>query len=224
MRKIFIFFIMFISFSLSCFKFFKQSDSEEYSQKLSYIVGYNMAKKIRDEKLILDKNTFIEGVKDCLFLKDMKYTNEEALEIIKAYDKEKRKTLLKNNLDKGKKTFNTNKLRSNITTLSSGLQYKILSKGTGRIPTIDDLVQIKYKGFYLDGREFDSSYKYGNEPAIFPLKQVIKGWQEALTRMHEGDKWLLYIRPELAFGIQGTEDLIEPGATLIYEIKLIRIE
>jgi FKBP-type peptidyl-prolyl cis-trans isomerase len=110
-----------------------------------------------------------------------------------------------------------------VVTLPSGLQYKILTPGTGPKPTATDTVICQYKGTLLDGTEFDSSYKRG-QPATFPVGRVIKGWTEALQLMPVGSKWQLFIPADLAYGDRGAGQVIPPNATLIFEVELISIQ
>ncbi len=115
-----------------------------------------------------------------------------------------------------------NKSKEGVVTLPSGLQYKILTAGTGPKPTANDTVTCNYKGTLLNGKEFDSSYKRG-QPASFPVSGVIKGWTEALQLMPVGSKWQLFIPPDLAYGDRGAGGDIGPGETLIFEVELISI-
>jgi len=110
-----------------------------------------------------------------------------------------------------------------VTTLPSGLQYKILKEGTGPKPTAGDTVVCNYRGTLLNGTEFDSSYKR-NEPAKFPVTGVIKGWTEALQLMPVGSKWQLFIPSELAYGERGAGNDIAHNSTLIFEVELVSIE
>src|SRR5262249_25541640 len=100
------------------------------------------------------------------------------------------------NLKNGEKFMEENKTKADVVTLPSGLQYKILEKGTGKQPKKSDSVTVDYEGTLLNGQVFDSSYKRG-QPATFPVSGVISGWTEALQLMHEGDTWMLYIPPHL---------------------------
>ncbi|MHC4633254.1 MAG: FKBP-type peptidyl-prolyl cis-trans isomerase [Planctomycetota bacterium] len=105
--------------------------------------------------------------------------------------------------------------------LPSGLQYKVIKKGTGKTPTGEDKVKTHYRGTLINGTEFDNSYKR-NKPAEFPVKGVIKGWTEALQLMKEGAKWELYIPADLAYGERGNRNI--PGnSALIFEIELLEI-
>jgi FKBP-type peptidyl-prolyl cis-trans isomerase FklB len=122
----------------------------------------------------------------------------------------------------GEEFLAENKTKEGVVTLPSGLQYKILTAGTGPKPTTSDTVTCNYKGTLLNGKEFDSSYKRG-QPASFPVGGVIKGWTEALQLMPVGSKWQLFIPSDLAYGDHGAGPDIGPGETLIFEVELISI-
>ena len=115
-----------------------------------------------------------------------------------------------------------NKSKEGVVTLPSGMQYKILTAGTGPKPTMNDKVTCNYRGTLINGKEFDSSYKRG-EPASFPVGGVIKGWTEALQLMPVGSKWQLFIPPDMAYGDRGAGSDIGPGETLIFEVELLSI-
>ena len=127
------------------------------------------------------------------------------------------------NKAEGEKFLADNKGKEGVVTTPSGLQYKIITKGTGEIPADTSKVKVNYKGTLIDGTEFDSSYKR-NEPATFRANQVIKGWTEALTMMPVGSKWELYIPQDLAYGGRETGGQIKPFSTLIFEVELVGIE
>ena len=131
--------------------------------------------------------------------------------------------MAKDNKDAGDAFLAKNKARTEVTTLSSGLQYRIIKEGTGTAPTLDDTVTTHYRGTLIDGTEFDSSYKR-NEPVKFPVNGVIPGWTEALQLMKPGSKWELFIPSDLAYGERGAGHLIGPNSTLIFEIELLSIE
>jgi FKBP-type peptidyl-prolyl cis-trans isomerase FklB len=116
-----------------------------------------------------------------------------------------------------------NKTKEGVVILPSGLQYKILTAGTGPKPTASDTVVCNYRGTLISGTEFDSSYKRG-QPASFPVNGVIKGWTEALQLMPVGSKWQLFVPAELGYGDRGTGADIGPGATLIFEVELLSIQ
>jgi FKBP-type peptidyl-prolyl cis-trans isomerase len=105
----------------------------------------------------------------------------------------------------------------------SGLQYEVLTEGTGAKPKATDTVLVHYRGTFPDGREFDSSYKR-NEPISFPLNGVIAGWTEGLQLMPVGSKYRFTIPPHLGYGARGAGGVIPPNATLIFEVELLEIE
>jgi FKBP-type peptidyl-prolyl cis-trans isomerase FklB len=127
------------------------------------------------------------------------------------------------NLEKSTLFLEENGKKEGIKTLASGLQYKVLTAGTGKSPTAEDVVQVHYTGTLIDGTKFDSSVDRG-EPAEFSCGQVIPGWRQALQEMKEGDKWMLYIPPQLAYGERGAPGgAIGPNEALIFEVELIKI-
>ena len=142
-----------------------------------------------------------------------------AMETIKAKAMEEKYA---DNKAAGEKFLAENKTKEGVVTTPSGLQYKIITKGTGEIPADSSKVKVNYKGTLIDGTEFDSSYKR-KEPATFRATQVIKGWTEALTMMPVGSKWELYIPQELAYGSRESGQ-IKPFSTLIFEVELVGIE
>ena len=116
----------------------------------------------------------------------------------------------------------TNKSKEGVVTLPSGLQYKILTAGSGPKPTASDTVTCNYRGTLLNGKEFDSSYKR-DHPESFPVGGVIKGWTEALQLMPVGSKWELWIPTDLGYGDHGAGSDIGPGETLVFEVELLSI-
>lgn len=123
----------------------------------------------------------------------------------------------------GAKFLTENMKRTGVVKTTSGLQYEILTKGTGAIPTAADTISAHYRGSLLNGQEFDNSYKRG-EPLSIPVSGVIPGWTEALQLMPIGSKWKLFIPAELAYGDYGAGNDIPGGATLIFEIELLSIK
>jgi FKBP-type peptidyl-prolyl cis-trans isomerase FklB len=123
----------------------------------------------------------------------------------------------------GEKFLADNKAKEGVVTLPSGLQYKIIKEGDGAKPGPTDKVKAHYKGTHVDGTTFDSSYDR-NDPAVFPLDKVIKGWTEALQLMKIGSKWELYIPSDIAYGAKGRKPVIGPNETLIFTVELLGIE
>lgn len=110
-----------------------------------------------------------------------------------------------------------------VQTTASGLQYKVITEGSGAKPTASSTVTVHYKGTLVDGTQFDSSYDRG-EPTTFPLNGVIAGWTEGLQLMPVGSKYMFYIPPELGYGARGISGVIPPNAVLIFEVELLGIE
>lgn len=157
-------------------------------------------------------------------------TDEEAQATITDMQKEvqgKMQAKMKEEGDANKKTgedfLAANKTKDGVITLPSGLQYKILTTGSGPKPAASDTVECNYRGTLINGTEFDSSYKRG-QPASFPVSGVIKGWTEALQLMPVGSKWQLFIPPDLAYGERGAGGDIGPDETLIFEVELLSIK
>ena len=126
------------------------------------------------------------------------------------------------NLAAGRAFLATNGKRKGVTTLPSGLQYEVLAQGSGARPRLDDLVEAHYRGTHIDGSEFDGTDP-GGAPAVFPLRGVVPGWQEALVKMEVGSKWRVWLPPELGYGAEGSPPAIEPNEVLIFDIELVGI-
>jgi FKBP-type peptidyl-prolyl cis-trans isomerase FklB len=142
---------------------------------------------------------------------------------MRAKAEEKQKAAAEKNKKDGEAFLTANKSKEGVVTLPSGLQYKILSPGTGPKPTATDTVSCNYRGTLIDGTEFDSSAKAG-KPVSFTVGGVIKGWQEALQLMPVGSKWQLWIPSELAYGDRQVTPVLGPNSTLVFEVELVSIE
>lgn len=126
-------------------------------------------------------------------------------------------------LEQGRAFLAENAKKPGVTTTASGLQYEIITPGTGKSPKLKDTVVVNYRGTLLNGVEFDSSYLAGREPAEFPLKRVIKGWKEGVQLMQEGAKYRFFIPAELAYGKRGSGIDIGPNEALIFEVELLKV-
>ena len=135
---------------------------------------------------------------------------------------EKEERLYGANREAGRQFLAENAKKDGVITLPSGLQYKVLTQGTGAVPTTSDKVQVHYEGRLIDGTVFDASRNHGDEPAEFRPTDVIKGWTEALTMMPVGSKWQVYIPFELAYGSRDAGQ-IKPYSALIFDIELVGI-
>jgi FKBP-type peptidyl-prolyl cis-trans isomerase len=189
-----------------------------------------MGKSIRTGPIDLDTKILLRAFQDALADRKLLMTDDEVKTTLTALQadmrkkqEEKMQLLGETNKKAGEDFLAANKTKDGIVTLPSGLQYKILTAGTGPKPTLTDSVVCNYKGTLLDGTEFDSSFKRG-QPATFPVGQVIKGWTEALQLMPVGSKWQLFIPSDMAYGPRGSGPTIGPNSTLIFEVELISIK
>jgi len=196
--------------------------------KVSYIIGTQIGENFKKAEIDVNLELLMQGLKDTLQGKEPALSQAEMQKVYSDWQQSMReKQLAKQkkeaaeNLAAGTAFLEANKTKEGVKVLPSGLQYKVITEGTGNTPTADDTVKTHYRGTLIDGTEFDSSYKR-NRPAEFPVKGVIKGWTEALQLMKEGAKWELYIPANLAYGERGRPG-IPPNSTLVFEIELIEI-
>jgi len=204
----------------------------------SYFIGMSIGKNLQRQGMIVDPETFAKGLADALNNADPKVTLEQARPALEAMEKEamelariqqekeaaEAKEAAAGNRAAGAKFMLENAKEDGVKTTDSGLQYKVLTAGTGKKPAASDTVRVHYRGTLLDGTEFDSSYKRG-QPATFGVTQVIKGWVEALQLMQVGGKWKLWIPAELAYGDNPRPGgPIKPGHLLVFEVELLGIE
>lgn len=197
--------------------------------KISYIMGVNIGSQMKADQFELDSDAFLRGVEDMMAGKQPQLSDEEANAIVKAYQEqrqtahqEERKQAATANQEKGQKYLAENAQREGVTVLTSGLQYRVVTKGDGKVPSAADTVEVHYRGTLTDGTEFDSSYAR-NKTETFGVSQVIPGWTEALQLMHEGDKWELAIPADLAYGPGGSGGVIGPNQVLLFEVELIKV-
>ena len=206
-----------------------KTDLKTPRDKQSYSIGLNIGRSMKQQGADLDPAKIAAGIADGIKGADPQLTDEEMMKVMQEYQAElqsamtdRAKTLSEKNQKAGDTFLAANKKKQGVVTTKSGLQYQVLKQGKGERPKQDDTVVAHYVGTLLDGTEFDSSIKRG-EPASFPLNRVIKGWTEALQLMPVGSKWRLYIPSELAYGENGTGDVIEPNSTLVFEVELLGI-
>ena len=191
--------------------------------KLSYAIGLNIANNLKSSGFAnLSVEDFAEAVKTVYNGESAKMTDTEARTVIQDYFEKAEKEKLTKNLEEGNKFLAENGKRKGVVTLPSGLQYEIITEGTGKKPSATDTVSCHYHGTLIDGTVFDSSVMR-NQPAEFPVNGVIKGWVEALQLMSEGAKWKLFIPANLAYGERGAGQSIEPNSTLIFEVELLKV-
>jgi len=197
-------------------------------QKAAYTIGSNFIQSLKIQGIELDIDSVIQGVNDgskgksSLSQDEMKEAlNAFKAKLIKQQEQGQQAVSGKNKL-LGDAFLLQNKTKEGVVTLESGLQYKVINKGTGPSPKASDKVTTHYRGTLIDGTEFDSSYSR-NKPSSFPVNGVIAGWTEALQLMHVGDKWQLFIPSNLAYGKRAVGNIIKANSTLIFEIELLKI-
>jgi len=200
------------------------------TEERSYALGMEYGSPIRKNSVEVDTDLFIKGFKDAISGGKTLLTEEDARAAVTELAAEQKRKMMeartaeaeKNKKD-GDEFLAENKKKEGVVTLPSGLQYKILKSGEGKKPTAEDIVVCNYRGTLPNGTEFDSSNKH-NQPMTFPVKKVIKGWNEALQLMPAGSKWQLFIPSDLAYGERGAGITIGPNATLIYDVELLSIK
>jgi FKBP-type peptidyl-prolyl cis-trans isomerase len=197
--------------------------------RVSYAIGMMTGLQWKQKDLDFDVELYARGIKDGLAGGAMLLTPQEAQLTIDAFSKElgakqqqKQMELAAKNKTEGDAFLGANKTQPGVQTLPDGLQYLVITNGTGEIPTAGDTVTVNYRGTLIDGTEFDSSYKRG-QPATFPVGGVIRGWTEALQKMNAGSKWKLFVPSDLAYGPQGRPG-IAPNAVLIFEVELLAVQ
>jgi FKBP-type peptidyl-prolyl cis-trans isomerase FklB len=203
---------------------------QSLDQKLSYIVGINLAGQFKRDGVSLDLAAFQMAVEDIKNETGSKLSEEEVKQTIatmqqQAQEKQQlaQQAVSDKNKADGLAYLEANAKKEGVVVTESGLQYKEVVSGEGEIPTSDKTVVVHYKGTLIDGTQFDSSYDRG-EPAEFPVTDVIQGWVEALQLMNVGDKFELTIPSDLAYGTRGSGATIGPDATLLFDVELIEIK
>jgi len=199
--------------------------------KVSYGLGVEAARKFRSQGIEVDPDMLARGLKDGLSGAKLLMPEEDLGKIVNVYQAglkqeraAQRKLDSEENRKKGEAFLAENGTKEGVVTLPSGLQYRVLKEGAGKVPSDDDAVQVHYRGTHIDGTEFDSSHKSG-KPATFKVKGgIIPGWKEALMRMPVGSKWQLFIPPRLAYGERGLGSVIGPNETLVFEVELLSVK
>jgi FKBP-type peptidyl-prolyl cis-trans isomerase len=210
------------------------SELKTQKDKVSYGVGMNVGTSLKRSGFDVDVDLLSAAIRDVMADKKPRLTEQEAREVLMAYQQEvrakkdqERLQMAEKNRKAGDEFLAANKTKDGIKTQSVTLpdgktaefQYKVLAEGSGATPASNDTVTVNYRGTFIDGKEFDSSAKTGS-PAKFPVMGVIPGWTKALQMMKVGAKWQVFIPSALAYGDMGRPN-IDPGSTLVFEVELL---
>lgn len=196
--------------------------------QVGYSFGYMMADGNKETVDDLHLDAFFQGFRDAYTDKKSTLTPEQMKKVLLDYQKAKEaeyarqiEDKARENLAKGTAFLKQNGNKQGIVTTHTGLQYQVLTLGTGKRPTKDDNVKVHYEGRLIDDTIFDSSYKRG-EPLVVPLNQVIEGWTQGLQLMNVGSKYRLFVPAKLGYGEAGNAD-IDPNSVLIFDVELLEI-
>ncbi|MHB8346993.1 MAG: FKBP-type peptidyl-prolyl cis-trans isomerase [Acidiferrobacterales bacterium] len=195
-------------------------------QRLSYVVGYRIGENLKSQNMDIDPGALMLAIEDVEKGRAARLTSGQMRAAVVAFQHKReadQASLAQRNLETGTRFLAENGKKPGVVTLPSGLEYKVITAGKGRKPTMSDTVVANYRGLLIDGTEFDSSYKRG-KPATFALNGVIPGWQQALQLMPVGSKWRVYIPASLAYGANGAGSVIGPNEALIFDIDLLKIK
>jgi FKBP-type peptidyl-prolyl cis-trans isomerase FklB len=208
----------------------KEPGFETMKDRVSYSIGVLVGRDMKNQGIDLNPDVFGKGFKDTLSGAAPAMTDEEMQKTMSEFrvqmaakKQAEMKKIAEENKAKEEAFLAENKTKEGVKTTATGLQYKVLKEGTGKMPTAYDTVVVHYRGTLLDGTEFDSSYKR-NEPAVLPVSGLIPGWTEALQMMKAGSKWQLWVPSKSAYGEAGAGGVIPPNAALSFEVELISIE
>ena len=195
-------------------------------------IGSRIAADFKGQEPAIDAAALARGLSDAVLEARPRLSGEQIRQALEAFDARmqereqefgrRMREAAKANLARAAEFAAANGRKQGVTTRPSGLQYEVIRAGTGGSPSLDDTVVAHYRGTHVDGREFDATDPAG-EPASFPLRGVVPGWQEALPLMKTGAKWRIYVPPQLGYGEEGSPPVIEPNELLIFEIELLKI-
>lgn len=203
---------------------------KEKKEKIGYSIGVDLGREMKNLSIEIDADMVARGVKDA-FTDKTQLSDDEMRAVLADLNKEaqnrrneKKKTLGPKNKVEGETFLKENAQKNGVVTLPSGLQYRILKEGTGKIPNMNDTVIVHYKGTLIDGTEFDNSRKR-NQLAEFVIgKNVLPGWNEALQKMKVGSQWLVIVPSNLAYGEMGAGEIVGPNAVLMFDIELLAVK
>jgi FKBP-type peptidyl-prolyl cis-trans isomerase len=203
---------------------------DNQKKKVSYAIGLDIGQNFKSRAMDIDLDILFQGMRDSQKAEKPLLGPEEIQKVMTQFqqdmmkiEQEKRQVQGQGNKAREEAFLKENAQKPGVKVTASGLQYTVITEGAGPRPKESDTVKVHYRGTLLDGTEFDSSYKR-NQPAVFPLKGIIKGWTEALQLMKVGSKYQIVLPSSLAYGEQGAGQVIGPNATLIFEVELLGIE
>jgi FKBP-type peptidyl-prolyl cis-trans isomerase FklB len=206
-----------------------QEAPKDEKDKVSYIIGNSIGKSMKRDGVEINQQMLDKGLADGLSGAKPLIPEEEAQKTMQAFQQAMQEKMMKKRQELGEKNkaageafLAENKKKEGVQTLPSGLQYKVITTGTGGKPKSTDTVEVNYRGTLIDGTEFDSSYKR-NQPVSFPVGQVIPGWTEALQLMPVGSKWQLFIPSGLAYG-ENAPPSIGANSVLLFDVELLGIK
>lgn len=199
---------------------------------LSYALGYEAGLDLGRRKPDVDIATVLRGVQDGYSRKQPAYSPQAMQQVLEemqqhmlAEARANFEKLAATNLARAHSFFSDNGKKQGVVTLPSGVQYKVLSaaRGGDKSPTLDSDVTLQYRGELLDGTVFANTDD-NRKPVVFPVKYMIPGWRDVITRMHVGDHWQVFVPPEQAYGIRGWPPLVGPNQALVFDIRLLDVK
>jgi len=198
---------------------------ENNADSLSYAIGVNIGKSFKEQK-ITEVNTEIMAAVIKAILNDdtlgLKLNDSSSLAFLNNYMVKKQEMEMEKSKEEGKKWLEENAKKPGVVVTPSGMQYQVITSGTGISPVDGNLVIINYEGKFISGEIFDGT-KGSGQPITHPVNEFVKGFSEALKMMKEGDKWNVFIPQELGYGPGGYQGFIPPYSTIIFEIELIKV-
>jgi len=231
MNKSVVFFAFFVLIAMAIQA--QTSDKVKLTTKkdsVSYAIGMDIAVNLKSQNIDVSPEILAKGLIDNLLSKNLMLTDEQKIKVIETFQQEHTKKQeematqkANENIKAGQDFLATNAKKPGVKTTTSGLQYEVITEGTGKAPSPTSKVTVHYEGKLVDGTVFDSSYKRG-ETISFPLNGVIQGWQEGLQLMKEGGKLMLYIPSNLGYGEKGAGNIIPGNSTLIFTVELFKVE
>jgi FKBP-type peptidyl-prolyl cis-trans isomerase FkpA/FKBP-type peptidyl-prolyl cis-trans isomerase FklB len=199
--------------------------------RISYVLGVNIGQDLKQMNVDVNAEAMAQAISDVIKGEKFALSDEEMTKAMQAFQEKMREAQVKQqeeamkagekNTEEGKLFLEANGKKEGVKTTASGLQYQVVKEGSGAQPLASDTVKVNYRGTFINGEEFDSSYKR-NEPAQFPLGGVIAGWTEGLQLMKVGSTYKFFVPSDLAYGPQGRGG-IPPNSTLIFDIELLEV-